>query len=86
MDLQHLLAYALMGVGGLGLLSHYGGSLAGWVKSKVSVGGNSPDEDTLDFQALSRVHKRFERIGCKEGLAASTLCLQHFWHTEGDEK
>lgn len=81
-DFQHLIAYALMGVGGLGLLGSYGGSLGSWLWSKLPSTKNSVDEDVLDFQALSRVHKRFERIGCKEGLAASTLCLQHFWHTE----
>lgn len=41
------------------------------------------DDDTLDFQAHGRLHKRFTRLKCPEGLAACSVQLQHFYHAEG---
>lgn len=41
------------------------------------------NEDAKDLEAFNRLVKRYERLGCKEGLAAMKTAGEHFLHTEG---
>ncbi len=46
-----------------------------------SLGGSVPvDDDAADFQALTRLQKRYARLNCPEGKAAVQVCLTHFYH------
>lgn len=46
---------------------------------------NGVDDDTQDFQALTRLQKRFVRLKCPEGQAALQTAMSHFFHgTEGE--
>lgn len=85
LDIQHILAYTMMGVGGIGLVGHYGSTLLAATKAGISKLGGSTgttevDQDTKDFQALALLHARFDRLKCPEGLAACDTALQHFFH------
>lgn len=41
-------------------------------------------EDAAAFAALARLHRRFDKAGCKEGLAAVQVCMEHFWNHPGE--
>lgn len=41
-------------------------------------------EDAAAFASLARLHRRFDKAGCKEGLAAVQVCMEHFWNHPGE--
>lgn len=93
--IQQILAYGLIGAGALGLAvlgvmylrKRFAGSF-----TMPAIGGGKPaapaalDDDTLDFQSHGRLQRRFTQRGCKEGLDACVVQLQHFYHGEGEHK
>lgn len=81
---NQIAAMALLAVGGVGFLLANRGTVAGWLPKFSGGTSASLDENTLDFQALDRVQKRFARLKCKEGLDACSIQLQHFYHGEGE--
>lgn len=60
---QQWLAFGLIGVGIAGAAIQHGGTLVTWIKSKLPTfaapAAAVADDDTLDFQALRRLQKRF---------------------------
>lgn len=90
-DVQQIVAIALIAVGGIGFVAMNWGKVAGFLGRIWPAGGKTAtvptvelDQNTLDFQALDRVQKRFARLKCKEGLDACSVQLQHFYHGEGE--
>ncbi len=81
-DWNQIAAFGLMLIGGGGFLWSNRGVLAN-IKLP-SFGGTTAavpvDDDTADFQALTRLQKRFARVNCAEGKAAIQVCLAHFYH------
>lgn len=79
LDWNHIAAFALLLVGGGGFLWSNRGTIASWLPS---FGGSSApiDDDAADFQALTRLQKRYARLNCAEGKAAVQVCLTHFYH------
>lgn len=82
---QQSLAYALLAVGGGGFLLSNRATIGKGLSWLFSLGGSAApaiaaDDDTADFQALARIQHRFERLNCKEGIDACTVCLTHFFH------
>ncbi len=80
LDLTHLAAYALLAVGAIGFLYQNRGIFS-YIKLPSFGGTPAPvDDDALDFQALTRLQKRFVRLNCPEGKAAIQVLLAHFYH------
>lgn len=50
-----------------------------------SVGGGSVNDDAADLEAFNRLVKRYERLGCKEGIEVMRVAGTHFLHTEGHQ-
>lgn len=88
-----LMALVAMGIGVVGFLFVNRGAVGTFLSRFKPSGGTtvtpppvSTDDDTLDFQAHGRLHKRFTRLECKEGLEACSVQLQHFYHGAEDHK
>lgn len=83
-------ALVVIVVGVIGLVMSNWGKVTAFFARFKTTGGTiitqtqpATDDDTLDFQAHGRLHKRFTRLKCPEGLAACSVQLQHFYHAEG---
>lgn len=93
LNAMQLVALIAMVIGVIGFLFVNRGAV-GTFLSRFKWGGvtttTSPpittDDDTLDFQAHGRLHKRFTRLACKEGLEACSVQLQHFYHGAKEHK
>ncbi len=80
-DWNQIAAFGLMLVGGGGFLWSNRGAIKPWLPSFGRTAAAVPiDDDTADFQALTRLQKRFARVNCAEGKAAIQVCLTHFYH------
>ena len=79
-DLNHLAAFGLLAAGAIGLLYTNRQSLLALVPKIGTTSSAPPDDDAADFQALTRLQKRYVRMNCPEGKAAVQVCLAHFYH------
>lgn len=64
LTMQQWAAIGFIGIGIIGAAVQHGGSLVTWIKSNwpksaATVAAPIADDDTLDFQALRRLQKRF---------------------------
>jgi len=78
-DLNHLAAFGLLAAGVLGILYTNRQALLSFVPT-IKTSSAPPDDDAADFQALTRLQKRYVRMNCPEGKAAVQVCLAHFYH------